>query len=278
MVEALTEAKRGGCELCLVVVLDTEFYIQGALVITGSSCTGATGLVGKHHRNAPFRQVAGQSGTGDPGANDDDGVSSDSGGSDLFRRWQSAGQHFPLAPEAGNFRHLKAFICQRTTNPADRGEGGQGGAGLAVSPNLMNGFFKPHVRVQRRRKSIKEPGVGHEFQFVPGVQYIAKTEGKPDSAAAKYQAVRSFDQRWVVLNQLPSQGLQPRPALQGLFQIGQRQGVTFHRDEVKNCVAFIVRSLSQPLGPGRQEVEPGSETCLGDHKVAVPVEFREAPG
>ena len=134
--------------------------------------------------------------------------------------------------------------------------------------NLANGVFQPHLRIQRRGKAVQEPGIRLEGEVSPGIQNITEIQRQPDSPARQYQPVSSLNQWWVMGDEFGSLGGKLRPERQGFFQVTPGQGKPLHRHKVQNG-RIIFRPAVEPLGPGGQEVQPGTKAGFRNHKMPV---------
>jgi len=167
---------------------------------------------------------------------------------------------------AGDFLHLEPGFLQSALDHAGTGEGGKGRLPVREPRHLAEKCGLPHVRIFGRRKTIEKPGINTGMQLGQHLAGIADQQGQRDASLLECQPVYASGQAVVLLDQLRSEGLELRPDAQGLLQVGGAQRVFFATDEVQPGMAGC---LLQPLLPGTEKIQPGTEAGFGDGEVTA---------
>ena len=179
---------------------------------------------------------------------------------------QAGLQTFALAAVAGALFDLEAGVGQRAADAAGHGEGRRPRAGRGPLSDLRQHGWRPHLRVQGRRKTIEEPGVGLAGPL--GERYAHITDEKIEDRTD----LREFDpvQAGRLAGPAGDQRLGERrelgPMGQGPGGVGGEERMGLHREDVQ---AGIGRPGLAPEIQQRRNVESGSKPQLTDHEASA---------
>ena len=175
-----------------------------------------------------------------------------------------ADEHFTLAGEAGALLHRKARRLQRLAHRGGDAPGGEGRARRRQPRERAHRLVRPHLRVLRRREAVEIDRI-RACPHLPEHRDVAKE--KRQHHIAKLQPMRAGNERRPSGVQRARFLLQLRIAVMQRAQLGKRERVLFHRDEMQPPAAV---RIFLPRAPSDEEVQPEAEPRLEDDVALAP--------